>query len=116
MDHYLQRPGGHGSMPHQGTDPTIAAAQFVLALQTIVSRNNDPLDTAVISLGHIAGGDPGALNIIPSEVKIGGTARSFSTKARELMERRIPEIANAIAAVHGCTAEAAYIRVRPKSS
>ncbi|MGY8961428.1 MAG: amidohydrolase, partial [Alphaproteobacteria bacterium] len=110
MDHYLQRPGGHGSMPHQGTDPTIAAAQFVLALQTIVSRNNDPLDTAVISLGHIAGGDPGALNIIPSEVKIGGTARSFSTKARELMERRIPEIANAIAAVHGCTAEAAYIR------
>ena len=105
--------GGHGSMPHQGTDPTIAAAQFVLALQTIVSRNNDPLDTAVISLGHIAGGDPGALNIIPSEVKIGGTARSFTKKARELMERRIPEVANAIAAVHGCTAEAAYIKGYP---
>ena len=105
--------GGHGSMPHQGTDPTIAAAQFVLALQTIVIRNTDPLDTAVISLGHMAGGDPGALNIIPSEVKIGGTARSFSTKTRDLMERRIPEVANAIAAVHGCTAEAAYIKGYP---
>ena len=105
--------GGHGSMPHQGTDPTIAAAQFILAVQTIVSRNNDPLDTAVISLGHLAGGDPGALNIIPSEVKIGGTARSFTKKAQELIERRIPEIATAIAAAHDCTVEATYRRGYP---
>ena len=105
--------GGHGSMPHQGTDPTVASAQFILALQTIVSRNTDPLDTAVISLGHLAGGDPGALNIIPSEVKIGGTARSFTPKTRDLMARRIPEVADAIAKVHGCTAEAAYTKGYP---
>jgi amidohydrolase len=105
--------GGHGSMPHQGTDPTIAAAQFVLAAQTIVSRNTDPLDTAVISLGHLAGGDPGALNIVPSEVKIGGTARSFTTKTRDLIARRIPEVADAIAKVTGCTAKAAYIKGYP---
>ena len=104
---------GHGSMPHQGTGPTIAAAQFIIAAQTIVSRNTDPLDTAVISLGHLAGGDPGALNIIPSEVQIGGTARSFTEKARALLERRIPEIAEAIAAAHGCTAKAAYTKGYP---
>jgi amidohydrolase len=105
--------GGHGSMPHQGTDPTIAAAQFVIAAQTIVSRNTDPLDTTVISLGHLAGGDPGALNIIPSEVRIGGTARSFTKKARAILERRIPEVAEAVAAVHDCTAEAAYTKGYP---
>ncbi|MBL4720978.1 MAG: M20/M25/M40 family metallo-hydrolase, partial [Alphaproteobacteria bacterium] len=68
---------------------------------------------AVISLGHLAGGDPGALNIIPSEVKIGGTARSFTRKAQELIERRIPEIATAIAAAHDCTVEATYRRGYP---
>jgi len=105
--------GGHGSMPHQGTDPTMPAALFTIALQTIVSRNTDPLDTAVISLGHISGGDKGALNIIPSEVFIGGTARSFRGHVREMMERRLPEMAASIAAAHGCTVETAYIKGYP---
>jgi len=100
--------GGHGSMPHKGTDPTIAAAQFILAFQTIVSRNTDPVDTAAISVGHIAGGDPGSLNIIPSEVRIGGTARSFTDTTRALIERRLIEIANAVASTHGCEVEAVY--------
>ena len=105
--------GGHGSMPHQGTDPTMPAAQFTIALQTIVSRNTDPLDTAVISLGHIAAGDKGALNIIPSEVFVGGTARSFKPHVRELMERRLLDMAASIAAAHGCTVEATYTKGYP---
>ncbi len=105
--------GGHGSMPHQGTDPTMPAAQFTMALQTIVSRNTDPLDTAVISLGHISGGDKGSLNIIPSEVFVGGTARSFKPHVRELMERRLLDMAASIAAAHGCTVEATYTKGYP---
>lgn len=105
--------GGHGSMPHKGTDPTMAMAQFVAAMQTIVSRNIDPIDTAAISIGHIAGGDPGSLNIIPSDVLIGGTARSFTDKARDIIERRLSEIAEAIAGANGCEVDVSYIRGYP---
>lgn len=105
--------GGHGSMPHKGTDPTVAAAQFIIAMQTIISRNVDPIDTGAISVGHIAGGDPGSLNIIPSDVTIGGTARSFTEGTRDLIERRLGEIAEAIAGAHGCEVESAYSRGYP---
>ncbi len=105
--------GGHGSMPHKGTDPTMAVAQFITAMQTIVSRNVDPVDTAAISVGHIAGGDPGALNIIPSDVIIGGTARSFSDTTRDIIERRLGEIAEAIAGANGCEVDVSYIRGYP---
>ena len=105
--------GGHGSMPHKGTDPTVAAAQFISAMQTIVSRNTDPVDTAAISVGHIAGGDPGALNIIPSDVVVGGTARSFTDATRDLIERRLGEIAEAVAGAHGCEVDMSYVRGYP---
>ena len=105
--------GGHGSMPHKGTDPTVAAAQFITAMQTIVSRNTDPVDTAAISVGHIAGGDPGALNIIPSDVVVGGTARSFTDATRDLIERRLGEIAEAVAGAHGCEVDMSYVRGYP---
>jgi amidohydrolase len=105
--------GGHGAMPHKGTDPTMPAAQFTLALQTIVSRNVDPLDAGVISLGHIAAGDPGSLNIIPSEVHIGGTARSFTPAVRALLERRLAEVAEGTARAHGCTADFRYTKGYP---
>ena len=51
--------GGHGSMPYKGTDPTVAAGQFIVALQTVITRNIDPIDTAVVSIGHVAGGEKG---------------------------------------------------------
>lgn len=100
--------GGHGALPHRGTDPTMAAAQFITAAQTIVSRNVDPLAAAVISVGHIAAGAPGSLNVIPSEVKVGGTARSFIPEVRALLEKRLAEIGQSIAAAHGCTVENHY--------
>ncbi len=99
--------GGHGgSSPHLATDVTIAQAQFVLALQAIVGRNVPPLETAVISVGHIAGGQKEALNVMPSEIYVGGTVRCFNEATQALLERRIVEVAHAMAGANGCTAEA----------
>ncbi len=103
--------GGHGGLaPHLTTDITYAQAHFVLGLQGIVGRNVAPLDTAVISIGHIAGGSREALNVVPSELFIGGTTRSYAPEVRDLIERRIAELAAATAAAWGCEAEATYRR------
>ena len=67
--------GSHAAHPHLGTDPFVIGAQIVLALQTIGSRNVDPLDSAVVSVGFMRGGS--AYNVIPDELHIGGTSRSF---------------------------------------
>ncbi len=105
--------GGHGAMPHMGTDPTIPAAQFVLAAQTIIGRNVTPTDTAVISVGHIHAGSPSAPSVIPSQVDIRGTARSFRPAVRDLLERRLGELAKSIAAAHGCEVAFTYNRRYP---
>jgi amidohydrolase len=103
--------GGHGgSQPHRSTDITYAQAHFVLGLQGIVGRNVPPLDTAVISVGFIHGGDVNASNVIPSELVIGGTARTYSMEVRDTVERRIAELAAATAQAWGCKAEAYYHR------
>jgi len=67
--------GSHGAMPHQSIDPVVIAAQIVVALQTIVSRNVKPLDAAVVSVTRIHGGD--TWNVIPDRVVLGGTTRCF---------------------------------------
>lgn len=106
--------GGHGGAgAHMATDTTLALAQFIMALQTIVSRNVAAKETAVISVGSISGGDAGSPNIIPSRVFVNGTARSYSPAVRDLMERRLGELAQAQAAVFGCTAEVVYERRYP---
>jgi hippurate hydrolase len=108
----LRGSGGHGgAAAHLATDVTVAQAQFVMAAQTIVSRNVPALQPAVISVGYLAGGAWGSPNVIPSEVVIRGTARCFDEKVRGLLERRLGEVATAIAAVHGCTAELHYERI-----
>lgn len=101
--------GGHGgSQPHLSTDITYAQAHFVLGLQGIVGRNVAPLDTAVISVGYIHSGSTEAANVVPSELSIGGTARSYSPEVRQMFERRIAELAAATAQAWGCTATASY--------
>jgi hippurate hydrolase len=105
--------GGHGSMPYQGTDPTVAAGQFIVALQSIVTRNINALESAVISIGHLAGGDEASPNVIPSEVRIRGTARSFRPEVRDILERRIGEVAHHAAATLGVAAEYEYERRYP---
>jgi hippurate hydrolase len=106
--------GGHGGAgAHLSTDATLPLAHFILALQTIVSRNVAATETAVVSVGAMAGGDFGSPNIIPASVKVSGTARSYNPAVRDLMERRLTELAHAQAASFGCTAEVDYKRLFP---
>jgi amidohydrolase len=106
--------GGHGGAgAYLATDATIPQAHFVLALQTIIGRNVRAIDTAVISVGHIAAGDFGAPNIIPSEVIVRGTARSYEPEVSRLLEKRMAELAHALGAAYGCTAEVEYDRRYP---
>lgn len=95
--------GGHGAMPHQTHDPIVCAAQIIVALQTIISRNADPLDTVVLSIGQISGGDAG--NVIPQTVSFGGSYRIFREESREMVSQRIKDIANGVATAMGCTAQ-----------
>ena len=103
--------GTHAAHPHSGIDPFIIGAETVLALQTIASRNADPLDSAVVSVGFMRGGT--AYNVIPDEVHIGGTTRSFRPEMRDLIERRLTEIARGVAALHGAAASVEYRRGYP---
>ena len=100
--------GGHGAMPHRATDPTQPMAQFIGTLQSVIGRNVPAGQTAVLSVGHVAGGDARAPNVIPAEVLVSGTGRSFLPATREVMERRLRELAGAAAMAHGCTAEIEY--------
>jgi hippurate hydrolase len=106
--------GGHGgSTPHLATDITIVLAHFVLALQTIVGRNVPAVEAAVLSVGSIQGGSPVSPNVMPAELTVTGTSRSYAPKVRDLLERRIGELAAGLAAAHGCTAEVTYRRGVP---
>jgi hippurate hydrolase len=85
----------------------------VLAIQGIIGRNVAPLDTAVLSVGHLAGGSYGSPNVIPSEVMVRGTARSYRPAVRDLLERRMGEVARATAEAWGCRVEYTYQRRYP---
>lgn len=101
--------GGHGGVgAHKGTDPTCSAAQFVAALQTIVGRSIAPSESAVVSVGHISAGAFDAPNVIPADVLVRGTARSFSNETRLALKRRLTELADSFASAFGCTAELEY--------
>lgn len=95
--------GAHGALPQEGHDPVICAAQLVTALQTIVSRNVHPLDTAVLSITYIQAGT--THNVIPAQAEIQGTLRAFNLETRDYMVKRIEELSQAIAQGMNCTAE-----------
>ena len=98
--------GGHGGLtPHLASDLTVVQANFVLGLQAIVARNVPPVETAIISVGHINAGDPNAMNVMPSELRISGTMRAFTPAIQALLERKIAELATAHAAIHGARAQ-----------
>lgn len=92
--------GGHGAMPHLTTDPIFAAGLFVTALQQVVSRNTNPEDIAVVSVGSLQSGH--ASNIIPAMASIKGTARSFKPEVRRHTAQRIHEIVKGIGLATGC--------------
>jgi len=103
--------GAHAAMPHQGVDPVVIAAQIVIALQTIVSRFTDPMDTAVLSVTQIHGGD--AFNVIPPNVTLRGTVRTFRKKLQDRIEKQIEVISRNIAAAYGAEIAFRYERRYP---
>jgi amidohydrolase len=94
--------GGHGGLPHETRDPILAASQIVTALQSIVSRNVKPTDVAVISVTAFQAGE--AFNVIPPRAVLRGTVRTLSTAVRDVVQQRMGEVAQGIAAGLGCTA------------
>ena len=107
--------GGHAAQPHVTIDPVVAASQIVLALQTIVSRTVDPLKSAVVSITSFHT-DGHAFNVIPEQVELRGTVRTLDPAVQDLIEARIPILAEGIAAAHGATAEVVYQRNYPVTS
>ncbi|MDM0109660.1 M20 aminoacylase family protein [Variovorax sp. J22R24] len=103
--------GGHGAMPHLATDPVMAAASIALGLQTVVSRNTDPLHSVVVTVGVLHAGT--ASNVIPDSAELQLTVRALDRGARELAERRIHELVNAQAQSFGVAAEVDYRRGYP---
>ncbi len=95
--------GGHAAMPHNTVDPIVVGSALVQALQTIASRNADPLSSIVVSVTKFNAGH--AHNVIPSAAEIGGTVRTLTPENRALGERRLREIADHIARAHGATAD-----------
>jgi amidohydrolase len=96
--------GSHAAHPHQSIDPTIVALTLGQALQTIASRNADPLKAIVLSITQIHGG--AAYNVIPESVTLAGTVRTFDDATRKLATARMREIAAGVAKAFGCTIEA----------
>jgi hippurate hydrolase len=106
VDVTIRGVGGHGAMPHQAVDPIVAASSAVMALQTAVSRNTDPLDSAVVTVGAFHGGV--LATIIPDSVSLKIGVRTVSKHMTALMAKRVPEIIKQQAASFGCVAEVHY--------
>lgn len=103
--------GAHAALPHNGRDPVFAAVQIANGLQSIITRNKKPIDTAVLSITQIHAGD--AMNVIPDDAWLAGTVRTFTTEALDLIESRMHKIAEATAAAYDCSATVAFNRNYP---
>jgi len=103
--------GAHGARPEAGIDPVLVASHITTALQSIVSRNVRPLDTAVLSVTQIHAGD--AYNVIPEQAVMRGTVRAFSSETMMLIEQNIGRIASGVAAGFGATAELDFRLIFP---
>lgn len=103
--------GGHAAFPHETVDPITVTASLIQAVQTIVSRNVDPLKSAVVSITTINGGD--AFNVIPPTMTLIGTVRTLDESVRDLVEKRLRKAVAGIADAFGATAELEYIRMYP---
>jgi len=105
--------GGHAALPHLAADPVVATAHIITALQTIASRNANPIDALVVSVCSMQTSQVGAFNVIPGHVELVGTVRTFSKEMRELAEKRIQEIVTSVAQGLGTSATVEYRRGYP---
>ncbi|MEW6761742.1 MAG: M20 aminoacylase family protein [Pseudomonadota bacterium] len=103
--------GAHAAQPHRGIDPVMVAVQIAQAWQTIVSREKNPLESAVLSITQIHAGS--ATNVIPDEAELIGTVRTFSTAVLDLIQRRMEEIAAGVAAAFNASVDFSFKRNYP---
>ncbi|MBP0617722.1 M20 aminoacylase family protein [Jiella mangrovi] len=103
--------GGHAAKPHKAVDATLVAAQIMVMLQTVVARNVDPVESAVLSVTTMHAGK--AFNVIPQTATLGGTVRTLKPAIRDLMEKRVTEVAEMTAAALGAKAKVNYQRHYP---
>jgi hippurate hydrolase len=109
----IEGKGGHGAHAYLAIDPVVVAAHVITAAQTIVSRNVGPLDSAVVSLCSIQAGHPQAMSVIPREAVVTGTVRSFRTQTQDMIEARLTQLAEQVAAGFGAKARVEYERMYP---
>ena len=107
----IEGKGSHAAEPHKGCDTLVAGANVLLALQSIVARNLDPLKSGVVTVGAFNGGH--ASNVIPQTAKMLGTVRTLVPEVRDLLEKRVTEVATGIAAAYGAVAKVDYQRNYP---
>jgi hippurate hydrolase len=103
--------GGHGSMPHLAADPVPVAAEIVLALQTMVTREFDAFDPVVVTVGRIQAGT--THNVIPQDAELQGTVRTFSEAVHAVAPERVRRVCEGVAAAHGMTVDVEYRRGYP---
>ncbi|SEB24423.1 M20 aminoacylase family protein [Paraburkholderia sartisoli] len=103
--------GSHAALPHNGRDPVFTAVQIASGLQSIITRNKKPLDTAVLSITQIHAGD--AANVVPDVAWIGGTVRTFTTQTLDLIETRLRKIAESTAEAYDCSVKITFHRNYP---
>ena len=114
IDIRIRGEGAHASRPHMSVDPVAVGCQLHAALQMVVSRNTDPLKSAVLSITMFHAGEAG--NVIPETARLQGTVRTFEARVQDMIERRMQEIVAGIAAAHGATIELDYQRGYPVTS
>lgn len=107
----VQGKGGHGAAPHKANDPVLAAAHIVAALQSIVSRNIDPLNSVVVTIGEFSAGT--TFNVIPETAVLKGTVRSYDSETHRLIYRRILEMAKNMSTAFGCQASMETVAIVP---
>ena len=112
FDLVLEGLGGHAAKPHETIDTTVMSSHLILALQTVASRNADPIDQIVVSVTSVETSSK-AYNVIPQNLYLKGTVRTMSKKMRILAEKRISEICDGIASTFGGTIEVTYRRGYP---
>ena len=111
FDVEIEGKGGHGASPHETIDPVPIAAQAILAFQTIISRNLNPLESGVVSVGTIKAGE--AFNVIPERVYINGTYRFFTQETKKLIEKRVEEVLKGIALANNASYKLKIEEVAP---
>ena len=105
--------GGHGAHPYMTIDPVLVAAHIITAAQSLVSRNVNPLDNAVVSLCAMQAGDLGAYSVIPRQARLMGTVRTFRREVQDMLEERLGRLVESVAIGFGATATLDYRRSYP---